>query len=82
MRPRDIVDEALQELGADDAAAGAAAADILDVGRIAVDLAVVGFGERQPPDLLADRLAGLDQPVGQLVVVREQAGADGGRARR
>ena len=45
-------------------------------------VAVVALGERQAPQLLADRLAGGDQPLGQLVVVGEQPGMLGGRARR
>ena len=56
------------------AAGGAVAGDVLDVGGVAVDRAVVGVGERQPPQLLADRLAGRDQPLGELVVVGEQPG--------
>ena len=68
-----VVDEALNKLGADDAAGSAAAADVLDIGGVAVDLAVIAVGERQPPDLLANRLAGLDQPLGEFVIVREQA---------
>ena len=37
MRPRHVVDKALQELRADDAAGGAVAGDVLDVGGIAID---------------------------------------------
>src|SRR5437879_6560388 len=74
MRPRDVVDKPLQKLRANDASAGATAADVFYVGGIAVDLAVIAFGERQPPDLLADGLAGLDQPVGEFIIIREQAG--------
>ena len=51
MRPRHVVDKALQELRADDAAGGAVAGDVLDVGGVAVDRAVIAFGERQPPEL-------------------------------
>ena len=50
------------------------AADVLYVGRVAVDLAVVALVQRQPPDFFADSFARLDQPVGELVIVREQAG--------
>ena len=74
MRPRHVVDKALQELRADDAAGAAVAGDVLDVGRVAVDRTVVGFGERQPPQLFADRLAGGGQAVGELIVVGEQPG--------
>src|SRR6516165_525068 len=51
MGPWRLVDKALQELGAEDAAGGAAAADILDVGGVAVELAVVAVVERQAPEL-------------------------------
>src|SRR6516164_9978828 len=73
MRPRQVVYETLQKLGSDDATPGAAPADVLDIGGIAVDLAVVTLGERQPPDSLADCFTSLAQPVGELVVVRKQA---------
>src|SRR5947207_5535721 len=74
MRPGHIVDETLDELGADNAAGAAVAGDVLDVGGIAVDRPVVAVAERQPPDRLADGLASGDQPLGQLVVVGEEPG--------
>src|SRR5580704_4805177 len=43
MRPGYVVDEALDELGADDAAGAAVAGDVLDVGRVAVDRPVVAL---------------------------------------
>src|SRR3954452_5010021 len=60
MRPGHVVDKALDELRPDRAAGAAIAADILDVRRVAVDRAVVAVGERHPPQLFADRLAGSD----------------------
>jgi len=63
MRPRHLVDEALQKLGPDDAPRSPAPSDVFDIGGIAVDFAVIVFGERQAPDLLANRFAGRDQPV-------------------
>src|SRR5207302_1362433 len=74
LRPRHLVDEALNKLGDDNAPRSSATTDVFDVGGVAVDLAVIAFGERQPPDLLANRFAGLDQPLGELVIVREEAG--------
>lgn len=49
MRPRHLVDEALHEFRADDAAGGTVASDIFDVGGVAVDRAVIGIVERQAP---------------------------------
>ena len=46
-----------------DAAGLAAAADILDVGDVGLDVLVVGLAQRQPPQQLADRLAGGGQQV-------------------
>src|SRR3954452_5692560 len=46
MRPGHVVDKTLHELGADDAAGTAVAGDVLDVGDIAVDRAVVAVAER------------------------------------
>src|SRR5690348_6675914 len=74
MRPGHVVDKALHELSADDAAGGAVAGDVLDVGGVALDRAVVAFGQRQTPDRLADRLAGGDQTLSELVIVGEEAG--------
>src|ERR1700730_14047166 len=54
VRPRDIGDEALDELCAEDASGVTTAADILHVGRVTVDIAVVALIERQPPDFLSD----------------------------
>src|SRR5260221_4929941 len=71
MGPWRLVDEALEELRGGDAAAVAAAADVPDVRRVAVELAVVGFGERHAPERLADRLARSSQPLGELVIVGE-----------
>src|SRR5207245_1370012 len=74
MRPGDIVDEALEELRADDASGSTTAADIFDVGGVAVDIAVVALVEGQPPDLLPDGFARLEQPARELVIVRKQTG--------
>ena len=74
MRPGNIVDKALEKLRAEDASAGPTAADIFHIGRIAVDLAVLALSEWQPPNLLADGFTRFDQPVGKLIIVREQAG--------
>src|ERR1700704_6442253 len=52
MRPRNVVDETLHELSADDATGGAVAGDVLDIGRVAVDRAVVAGAGRQPPERL------------------------------
>src|ERR1051326_1450390 len=41
MRPRYLVDKALHKLRADDAAGGAVAGDVLDIGGVAVDRPVV-----------------------------------------
>src|ERR1700738_4439528 len=70
MRPRDIVDEALEELRADDASGSTPAADIFYVGGVAVDIAVVALVEGQTPDLLSDRFPCLDQPAREFVIVR------------
>ena len=69
MRPGHLVDEALHELRADDAARGAVAGDVLDVGGVAVDRLVVGIVERQAPQFLADRLASRDEALRQLIIV-------------
>ena len=69
MRPGYVIDKALQKLCANDTAAGPPAGDVFYVGCITVDLSVVASGERQTPDLLANRLTGPDQPLGELVVV-------------
>src|SRR5215472_16805246 len=74
MRPRHLVDEALQELRRGDAAGIAPAADVLDICGIAVAVAVVGIGERHAPELLADLLAGGEETIGELVVVGEEPG--------
>src|SRR5436190_16018397 len=74
MRPGHVVDEALEELRADDAAGATVAGDVLDVGRVAVDRAVVAVGERQPPQALADRSAGRREALGERVVVGEKPG--------
>src|SRR5579864_5733678 len=63
MRPWHVVDEALAELRADDAA-GVAVADILDVGNVGIDQLVVSLGERHAPYRLARHLAGFEQCVG------------------
>ena len=47
----------------------------LHVGGVTVHLAVVAVGERQAPNLLADRLAGFCQSRRQLVVIGEKPGA-------
>src|SRR5260370_3506498 len=49
MRPWHVVDEALEELRADRATRAAIAGDVLDIGGIAVDRAVVAVAHRQPP---------------------------------
>src|SRR6187431_2170899 len=73
MRPRRLVDEPLQELRRRDRAA-ITAAGILHVGEFRIDHLVVFRRERHAPDLLAGGRAGLGQPLGQPVVVGEQAG--------
>src|SRR5262245_45313032 len=55
VHPGRVLDEALDELGAGDRSAEAAA-DILHVGVLAVDQLVVGLGERHAPDLLTAEL--------------------------
>src|ERR1700735_1335848 len=52
MRPLRSVDETLQEHCADRGAAIARAADVLDVGDIAVDLLVVTVAQRHAPERL------------------------------
>ena len=73
MRPRRLVDEALQQLRGGDRAA-VAAAGVLHVGELRIDHLVVFGPERHAPHPLAGLLAGLRQPLGELVVVGEQAG--------
>src|SRR5262245_33516440 len=73
MRPGHAIDEALQELRRGDAAGIAALADVLHVGRLAVDLAVVGLAERHAPERLLYGLARRGEPGGKLVVVAEHA---------
>ena len=77
MRPG-AADEALDELRADDGAAGAAA-DVLHVGDVGLDQLVVGLAERHAPQRLAGRLAGGEQAGGQRVVVAEHARRTRGR---
>jgi hypothetical protein len=51
------------------------ASNVFDVGSDTVDVAVVARREGQLPDFLVHGLAGLDQPLGQLVIVGEETGA-------
>ena len=73
MRPRNIVDEALQKLRRGDRA-GKAAAGVLDVGHIVIDDLVVFGRQRHAPHLLAGCIACFRQTLCQFVIVREQPG--------
>src|SRR5579883_3570192 len=72
MRPRRLVDEALQELRRGDAAAGPAAADVLHIRGVAVDLAVISLTQGHAPERLAHRLAGGDEALGELLVIGKE----------
>src|SRR5581483_6390282 len=81
--------ESLQKLRCRDAAGVTPFADVLDVRRLAVDLAVISLAERHTPERLLYRLAGSREPGRKLVVVAEHPGIlmterhhDGARERR
>ena len=57
VNPRNIVDEALQELGGGDGA-GFAAADVLHVGKVGIDHLVVRLAQRHTPDGFARGFTG------------------------
>src|ERR1700680_1586665 len=74
VRQRNAVDEALENLRRRAAAGSARVADVLHVGGVAVDLAVVGLAQRHAPERLLRDLAGGGQSAGELIVVAEHAG--------
>src|SRR5262245_22500864 len=73
MRPRRLVDEPLQQLRGRDGTA-VPPAGILHVGKFRIDHLVVFRSERHTPDPLADLVADLKEPLGELFVIGEQTG--------
>ncbi len=73
MGPGLVIDEAGEELGRGDGAAGAAG-DILHVGDVALKLLVVVAAHRQAPERFAGGGTGGGKLGGELVIVAEQAG--------
>ena len=71
MRPRRVLDEALNKLRRRNRPA-ITAADVFDVGVLAVDQFVVGLVQRHTPDFFADQLARRAQFGRQLVIVAKK----------
>src|SRR2546426_910462 len=74
MRPRAVARELLEEEPRGDGAA-AARADVVEIGDVALEVLAVLVDEGQLPDALAGVLGGGQQPVGEPLIVREQARA-------
>ena len=76
MRPRRIVDEALQKLRRGDRAT-VTVTGIFHVRELRIDLLVVFGPEWHTPDPLSRRKSDLAQPFGQFVIVGEKPGVFG-----
>ncbi len=75
MRPRDVVSEFLEESGRGNRA-GLLAANIFDVGNVALDLFSVFVVQRQLPEFLADFFSGFNHLVYQSLVSAEDRSVD------
>ena len=73
MRPALVFGETGEEAAGGDGA-GVAAADVVDVGEGGVELALVFVPQRQAPCTVEHVLAGLQQFIGEVVVLAHQAG--------
>ena len=76
VRPRPLARELLEELRREHGRALAQRRAVLHVGERGVDVAPVARVQRERPDEVAAALAGGDDPVAPVVVVREEAGVE------
>ena len=81
VRPRPLARELLEELGGEHRRALAQVRRVLHVGVCRLDVAPVARVEREPPQVVAARLAGVEDLLGPGVVVREDARRRSRRAR-